>query len=559
MNDRSIDGGMAVARALNEAGVEVVFTLTGGHISPVLEGCEHLGIDVLDTRHEANAGFMAAAWSVLTREPGVCLVTAGPGHTNAFSAFTQAHEAGYPLVSLSGQYELKAEGQGALQEVDQVAMVDEVAKWARQADTPDRLVEYTREALRLAGTTPRGHAHVSLPRDVLSTERPAGEWTFRVPSGTTDLGAPAQAGEKEAFDKAVAALQAAERPIIVTGGGAWFTDSGDYLRTFIERTQVPVFTHEESRGMVADSHDLCFGSPIFRLNGAARRIRDADCVVLLAVALDWRMDYGEPPMLPDSSTATIVQVHNTPERVGKNVTPDIGIVADARSALAQFCEAAGAHEWERPIAWVETLRTASEDFRAQYEDALVADDVPVHPGRLANELAAIIDDSTRVIFDGGNIGKWGKFAISAEQPGRWLRLKGPFACIGYGLPTALAVQLAAPQDEVVLLTGDGSFGYNVMEIETAIRNDLPVTCVIANNGAWGSVGGEEAPIGTELPETPFHELAADFGAHGEVVTEPDSVRPALRRALTADEPAVVNVRTSNPYAPVAYPKTLQGY
>lgn len=556
MTDSTIDGGMAVARVIDDADVDTVFTLTGGHISPVLEGCDELGIDVVATRHEATAGFMAAAYGVLNREAGVCLVTAGPGHTNAYSAYTQADEAGYPLVSLSGQYELEAEGMGALQEVDQVAMVEEVSKWARQADTQDKLVDHTREALRQAVTPPSGHAHVSLPRDVLSLE----DATDEFPEPTADVLAPIpQRGDESAVTEAVEALAGAERPALVVGGGAWFADAGEQLRSFVERTQIPVFTHEESRGLVPDSHELCFGSPIFKLNGASRRLQESDCVVLLDVDLDWRMDYGEPPMLPDPDDATMIQVDDTPSKVGEKTRVDVGIVADTRSVLEQFDAAAGAHDWTRPEDWVATLTTASEEFAAEQADALASDETPVHPGRLSADLASVIDDETRVVFDGGNIGKWGKLAIPAEKPGRWLRLKGPFACIGYGLPTALGAKIAAPDDDVVLLTGDGSFGYHVMELETAVRYDLPVTCVVANNGAWGSVGGGEAPTGTVLPETRFHELAEDLGARGELVTDPAEVKPAIERALASDEPAVVNVETSNPYAPVDYPKTLKGY
>lgn len=556
MTDTTLGGGQAVARVIDGAGVDTVFTLTGGHISPVLEGCDELGIDVIATRHEATAGFMAAAYGVLNREPGVCLVTAGPGHTNAYSAFTQAHEAGYPLVSLSGQYELEAEGRGALQEVDQVAMVDEITKWARQADTTDRLVTYTKEAFRQAATTPRGHAHVSLPRDVLSQSDSADAFPTLEPGRVTPIPQP---GDEEAVTAAIESLADADRPVLITGGGAWFADAGDQLREFVERTQIPVFTHEESRGMIPDSHELCFGSPIFKLNGASRRIQEADCVVLLDVDLDWRMDYGEPPMLPDPDGATIVQIDDTPANIGEKTPVDVGIVADARSVLTQFVDVAGDREWERSTEWVRTLTEATESFAADHADAFTSDETPIHPGRLTADMADVIDDETRVVFDGGNIGKWGKLAIPAEKPGRWLRLKGPFACIGYGLPTALAAKVAAPDDDVVLLTGDGSFGYHVMEIETAVRYDLPVTCVVANNGAWGSVGGGEAPTGTVLPETKFHELAEDLGGHGELVTDPDDVQPALERAVASDEPAVVNVRTANPYAPVDYPKTLKGY
>lgn len=557
MGNQTIGGGDIVARVLENAGIDAVFGLTGGHISPVIEACDERGIDVLTTRHEQNAGFMAAAWGIMNRQPGVCLLTAGPGHTNAYSAFTQAHESHYPLVSLSGQYELTAEGRGALQEIDQVAMVEEVSKYAKQADTPDRLGADTEQALRQSVAPPRGHAHVSLPRDVLAATVPQDE----VKSMPADryLHAPDCPGDEQLIASATEALHRADRPVVIVGGGAWFSEAGDALAAFVTQLQVPTFTHEEARGLIPDSHELCFGSPLFKLNGASRRIHDSDCVLLFDVTLDWRMDYGEPPMLPDASDATLVQVDHTAEHIGEQIPVDFGIVADTKSALEQFVAAAAPYDWTRPNDWVATLSGASEAFDDQYADAVTSEETPVHPGRLCADLAEVVTPSTRIVFDGGNIGKWGKYALDAEKPGRWLRLKGPFACLGYGLPTALAVQHYAPDDDVVLLTGDGSFGYNVMEIETAVRYDLPVTIVVANNGAWGSVGGGETPVGTELPHTRFHELAEDLDAKGELITEPDDVAPAIERGIASEEPYCLNIRAGNAYAPVDYPKTLKGY
>lgn len=560
MSQRKIGGGEQVAKVLSRAGVENAAALTGGHISPVIEACNELGIDVTTARDERMAGFTAIAEGVMDPDmtvPGVCLVTAGPGHTNAYSAFAQAHEAGYPLVSISGQYEREARGRGALQEVDQVSMVDEVTKWAKRVEDPDRIVRDTEEAIRQAVTPPRGHAHLSIPTDVLAMERDESELEFRPPERYLEV--PPQAAPSNSVNQVLDELQKAERPVVISGGGPWFRGVSSELTDFIEETGVPIFTHEESRGMIPDSHELCFGSPLYKLTGAARRISDSDCIVLVDVTLDWRLDYGEPPMLPDPDDATFVEISETGEAIGEKAPVDIPVVADSKSVLQQLSVAASERDWPSYDRWVNTLAGATEDFRADYRDHLTSDETPINPGRLTKELADALDPSSRVIFDGGNIGKWAKFSIRAEQPGRWLRLKGPFACIGYGFPTALGVKKQNPEDNVVLMTGDGSFGFNAMELETAVREDLPVTCVVANNGGWGSVGGDEVPFGTELPHTKFHEIAETFGGSGEEVTSPDELGPALERGLNSDELYVLNVHTSDPYAPVDYPKTLKGY
>ncbi len=560
MPEKTISGGEQVAKVLSRAGVERAAALTGGHITPIIEACVEQGIDVTATRDERMAGFMGIGQGVINQDltvPGVCMVTAGPGHTNAYSAFAQAHEAGYPLVSISGQYESEARGRGALQEVDQVAMVQEVTKWAKRVEDPDRIVRDTEEAIRQAVTPPRGHAHLSIPVDVLSTAQEESELEFR-PSERY-LKVPPRAAPHGSVQNAIAALSSAERPVLITGGGLWFRGVSEELTELVEETGIPVFTHEESRGLIPDSHELCFGSPLYKLTGASRHISEADCVALLDVTLDWRMDYGEPPMLPDPDEATFIEIGETGEAIGEKAPVDIPIVADAKSILDQFNVAAANHEWPSFEDWTDTLADATETFRADYQSHLTSDESPIDPGRLTKELADVLDPSSRVVFDGGNIGKWAKFSIMAEQPGRWLRLKGPFACIGYGFPTAMAIQEHHPKDNVVLMTGDGSFGYNAMELETAVEEELPVTCVVANNGGWGSVGGDEVPVGTVLPHTRFHEIADTFGGSGEVVTDPDELGSALKRGLDSDELYVVNVHTSDPYAPVEYPKTLQGY
>jgi len=555
-----MDGGEQVARALSNAGVDRVAVLTGGHITPVIEACDELDMAVTAHRDERMAGFMAAGQGVIDRDPtvpGVCLVTAGPGHTNAYSALTQAHESGYPLLSISGQYEREARGRGALQEVDQVAMVEEISKWAKRVEDSDRLVRDTEEAIRQAVTPPRGHAHLSMPVDVLATEREPSAVTLRDPERYLHL--PDKPPKDTDIERVLDTLTAADRPALVTGGGLWFRGVTDELTRFVEQTGAPVFTHEESRGLIPDSHDRCFGSPIYKLTGAARRLSDADCVVFIDVTLDWRMDYGEPPMLPEPDAATFIEIAETGGTIGEKAPVDIPIVADARSALDALSTAAADRHWPRYDDWAETLSEASESFRADYRDHVTAEGSPVNPGRLTAELADAISPETRVVFDGGNIGKWAKFSISAERPGCWLRLKGPFACIGYGFPTVMAVQQAHPEDDVVLMTGDGAFGFNALELETAVQEDLPVTCIVANNGGWGSVGGDEVPVATELPQTPFHELADSLGGTGLHVTESEGVRPAIEKALAANEVTVVNVETTDPYAPVDYPKTLKGY
>lgn len=548
------DGGNAVAAILDQAGIERIFALTGGHISPVLEACKELGIGIVTTRHEQNSGFMAIAWGMLNRQPGVCAVTAGPGHTNAYSALTQAYEGGFPLLSLSGSYELVAEGKGALQEVDQVAMVEEIAAWADRPADETTLMTATEHALTLAQQK-RTHTHLSLPRDVLSRE--VAVETSKVNPLEIDDENQEEMSLKQSHE-IVGGLVNAEQPVIIAGNGIWVDECADTLREFVELSGVPLFTHEMARGTVPDSHDLCFGTPLYRLTGASRHISDSDYVILLDVDIDWRLDYGENPAVPDPEQATVVHV-SPAKALERTNDAHRSIQSSAAPALNSLLTASTDVDWPAYNAWQSRLADANRDFTDQFADEMSSDEVPIHPGRLCQEVSDAIDDDTRIVFDGGNIGKWAKFAISAEQPGRWLRLKGPFACIGYGLATANAVQMYAPDDDVVLVTGDGSLGLNVMEFETAARYDLPITCIVANNGSWGSVGGNESPAGTSLPETPFHELARDLGGDGELITDPADLVPAIRRGMDAQIPYCLNIRAGSDYAPVAYPKTLQGY
>lgn len=548
------NGGNAIAAILDQAGIERVFALTGGHISPVLEACDDLGLNVVTTRHEQNAGFMAIAWGMLNRQPGVCAVTAGPGHTNAYSALTQAYEGGFPLLSLSGSYELVAEGKGALQEIDQVAMTEEIAAWADRPTDEKTLMSATARALTIAQRE-RTHTHMSLPRDVLSRE------VAVEVSGSNPLEFE-EASQKgmslEQGQDIINELSNSDRPVIIAGNGIWFDECADTLQEFVELSGVPLFTHEMARGTVPDSHSLCFGTPLYRLSGASRLISDSDYILLLDVDIDWRLDYGEDPALPDPEQVTAV--HVSPTKALERIN-DLHrhIQSSAAPALNSLLTAATDVDWPAYNTWQSRLADANQEFTARFEDEMNSDEIPIHPGRLCHEISDAINEDSRIVFDGGNIGKWAKFAIPAEQPGRWLRLKGPFACIGYGLATANAVQMYAPGDDVVLVTGDGSFGLNMMEFETAVRYDLPITCIIANNGSWGSVGGNESPVGTRLPETPFHKLAQDLGGDGELITDPADLGPAIRRGLDTEIPYCINVQAGSDYAPVAYPKTLEGY
>jgi acetolactate synthase-1/2/3 large subunit len=528
-------GGSVVAEVLAAAGVSHLFFLPGGHIAPVIQGCDKAGIRLVGTRHESAAVFMAEAWARCTGETGVAGITAGPGFTNAVTGIANSQSTGIPTVVLGGRTPLNLRGKGAVQDCDQEAVARVVAKWARTATTPASLGTLVREALLTARGGRPGSAYLDLPTDVLTAEAPAfaGAPLARQRGG-------ADAG---AVDEAVRLLAAAERPVVIAGGGAFWSGAGDALRDFVEATGIPVTTTSHSRGLLPDSHPTCLASLLHGGVGVAF----ADVVLIVGSRFNGNLLFGHEPLWRDDHT--IIQIDCDATGFALNRPPHLGLLGDGAVVLGQLTEA---WKGEPKSAWCAEAKGYAEASLAHWVEETAQDATGVHPGWLAKEVCGFARESgggsETIVIDGGDILGWGLAFVGAEQPGSVLFTSDALGTLGVGVPYSVAAPLARPDGPTFALVGDGAFGLSAMEIETAVRAGSAPVIVVSNNASWGDVRYEEtewfgATRGTDLTPARYDKLAKALGGHGERVESPDELRPALERALASGVVSVVDVRT----------------
>jgi acetolactate synthase-1/2/3 large subunit len=543
-----IDGGEMVVRMLKNEGVNHLFSLSGGHINPIYNACLDHNIRIIDTRHEQGAAFMADGWARVTRSPGVCAFTAGPGHTNAITGLKAAELSQSPVVAISGHSELSRLEMGALQEMDQVRAAEAVTKKAWLVAEARRIPEYLSMAFRHALTFPYGPVSVNIPIDLMMQKLEEGQIAF--PSGyRIDSSAY---GDPRLVEKAAEMLQKAERPVVIAGNAAWYTDAGEELHHFIEITHIPTFTLEAARGLISDNHPDGYGEPNGRINGAAELLNECDVVLLLNVVLNSRLQYGEI-FRPD---VAVIQVENYPAAIGYNRNVALGIAGSPKSVLKQLGEQAEKKGPFKTREWGDRLRKRQVEKKRTWEEGWKSKEKPIHPLRLAREITDFIGEDDMIIFDGGDIKFWVRTTLGAVRPGHTVD-NGPFGSLGSGIPHAIAAKVAFPQRRVLIVHGDGSFGLNAMEFDTAVRHNIPFVSVIGNDQAWGmilhnqrEVYGNDRVVGSRLGPVRYDRLVEALGGYGELVEDPAEIRPALERAFASGKPACVNVMTQARVSPV---------
>ena len=534
---QTLHAGRLVARRLRASGVDTVFTLSGGHLFSIYDGCRDEGIRLIDTRHEQTATFAAEGWSKVTRSPGVAALTAGPGITNGMSAMAAAQQNQSPLVVLGGRAPAQRWGMGSLQEIDHVPFVAPLARFAATAQSADDAGRLVDDALRAAVGPPSGVGFVDFPMDhVFSMSDDDGR-----PGVLVDL-PPGPAPDGDSLSRAAALLSAAKRPVIMAGTNVWWGHGEGALLRLAEELEIPVLMNGMARGALPADHPLAFS----RVRGKA--LGEADIALIVGVPMDFRLGFGA---VFGAQTQLIVADRVAPER--RHPRPVAAeLYGDLLTILAALAPATGTGHRD----WVEELRTAETAARANEKAELADERVPLHPMRVYAELAPMLDRDAIVVIDAGDFGSYAGRVIDSYQPGCWLD-SGPFGCLGSGPGYALAAKLAHPDRQVVLLQGDGAFGFSGMEWDTLVRHNVPVVSVIGNNGIWAlEKHPMEALYGYSVvaelrPGTRYDEVARALGGHGELVAAPGELRPALERAFASGLPAVVNVLTD---PDVAYPR-----
>jgi acetolactate synthase-1/2/3 large subunit len=535
-----VHGGRLVARRLKAHGVTKLFTLSGGHLFSIYDGCREEGIDIVDVRHESSAAFAAEGWAKVTRTPGVCALTAGPGVTNGMSALGSAQQNHSPLVALGGRAPQMRWGQGSLQEIDHVPFVRPLTKSATTAlataDIPGLVDEALAEALRPHS----GPTFVDFPLDVVFMEAPEAEAPVALPGPAA--GPPADGA---AIERAAKLLRDAERPAIMAGTDLYWGHGEEALRALAEELGIPVFLNGLARGCLPADHELAFS----RARSAA--LKGADVALVIGVPMDFRLGFGGAF---GEETEIVVADVAEPERAHPRE-----VAAELYGALPATLDALreAARGGASTAAWVEHLGGVEREKREAEREQLEDDRAPLHPLRVYRELAEVMDRDAIVIGDGGDFVSYAGRVVESHEPGCWLD-PGPFGCLGAGPGYALAAKLARPDRQVILLMGDGAFGFSGMEFDTLARHGVHVVGVMGNNGIWAL---EHHPmmflygysVAAKLrPATRYDQVVEALGGHGELVERPDQLRGALDRALSADVPALVNVLTD---PEVAYPRS----
>ncbi|HKX19561.1 MAG TPA: thiamine pyrophosphate-binding protein [bacterium] len=551
----TLRGAHLALRCLKLEGVRKLFTIVGDTILPICDAAVDEGMELVDTRHEAAALHMADAWARVTGEPAVALVTGGPGFANAISALPPIHASESPVILLAGCGELAERGMYGFQEIDQVGLAAPATKGAWMVPDRRRIPDMIATAFRTALEGRRGPVHLTVPIDIQEAVVAETDMHAYPPDEYRSPGVAL--GDPALVQQAIAVLRVADRPVVVAANAARASLAPETLRELIETTNLPCFTVEQARGLLSDDHPLCFGYADPALNDTAKHFREADVILLLGKRLDHRYRYGRTPFF--DAAAKLIQVDPSPAEIGRNRGVHVGILGDIGAVVGQMTAAArdagpGVGRWTGVAAWRRQLAETRNAQRRRFE-AFGTDETPLHAMRVLRDVDAMTDDDTVLVVDGGDFAGWARSYLKARNPGGWLRL-GPLGQLGCGVPYAIAAKLARPEAEVMLLIGDGSFGFYGIEYDTAVRHGAAFTAVMGNDALWGidrnfQLAYYGRAVGTELRPVRYDKMVDALGGFGEHVTQPGEIAPAIRRARESGRPSLVSVAIRNTPCPLA--------
>lgn len=526
-----VTGNELLVKALKDEGVDTIFYLASAPTADTAKLFFEGGIRLLGFRHEQGASFAAHAYSRVSGKPGVCCAEAGPGVTNLVTGVGNAFLDAVPLVALGALNTLFGKGMGSFQELDQVSIFKPITKWTDQVNNPKRIPEMVNKAFRMATSGQPGPVYLDLPMEILAAEVTENEVLF--PKSPHKLARPS--GDPDLVKQAVTLLKDAQRPLILTGTGVFWSGASAELKEFVELTGIPFYTTPQGRGVIPEDHPLCF------LGARNTAFREADVVLVVGTRLNFIVGFGLPPRW--AADLKVIQVDIADEEIGHNRPAEIGIVGDAKMVLRQLIEEARpVFRGRGELSWIGKLRQQDKNGQEKGAALLNSDQIPIHPLRLCKEVRDFMDREAIIVVDGHETLNFARQSIPTFVPGHRVNA-GPNGCMGVAVPFGLGAKVAKPDAQVIVLSGDGSFGMNGFEIDTAIRHHLPVLIVINNNGGWAAEG---LMFGRELGVGRYEKVAEALGAYGEYVERPQDIRPALERAakvVAAGRPAVLNVVT----------------
>lgn len=535
----TISGGHLVAKALKNEGVDTIFTLCGGHIIDIYDGCLDEGVKIIDVRHEQVAAHAADGYARVTGKPGCAVVTAGPGTTDAVTGVANAFRAESPMLLIGGQGALTQHKMGSLQDLPHVDMLRPITKFAASVQSTERVADMISMAFRECYHGAPGPSYLEIPRDILDAKVDATK--ARIPQPGQYRASIRSIGDPADINRLADILVHAKKPCVLLGTQVWTCRGTEDAVNFVKTLNIPAFMNGAGRGTLPP------GDP-YHFHQTRRYAFDkADVIIIVGTPFDFRMGYGRRLR----ADATVVQIDMDYRTVGKNRDISLGLVGDVGAILAAVTQAAsgrvdnGATQ-RKP--WMDELRFEEERLNSDRMARLKSDAQPIHPLRLCYEINEFLTEDSIYIGDGGDIVTFSGGVVQPKSPGHWMD-PGPLGTLGVGVPFAMAAKLVQPHKEVVCLFGDGAFTLTGWDFETMVRFNLPFVGIVGNNSAWNQIrfgqlakyGRERGEIGNKLGDVAFDQFAKMLGGYGEAVRDPQDIQPALQRARASGKPSLINV------------------
>ena len=550
--EATISGGHLVAKALKAEGVDTIFTLCGGHIIDIYDGCVDEGIAVIDVRHEQVAAHAADGYARITGRPGCAVVTAGPGTSDAVTGVANALRAESPMLLIGGQGALTQHKMGSLQDLPHVDMIAPISKFAATVPHTARVADMVSMAFRECYNGAPGPSFLEIPRDVLDARVPIEQ--ARIPTVGGYRASTKSIGDPAAIEKLAELVSCAEKPCVLLGSQVWTCRATDAALEFVRTLNVPAFMNGAGRGTLPP------GDPMHFQLARRHAFNESDLIIIVGTPFDFRMGYGRRL----SPTAKVVQIDLDYRTVGKNRDIDLGIVGDAGAVLAAVTAAAGGRPHPSRAAWVAELRAVETAAYTKRLPRQHSDASPIDPYRLVHEINEFLTEDSIYIGDGGDIVTFSGQVVQPKSPGHWMD-PGPLGTLGVGIPFVLAAKHARPDKEVVALFGDGAFSLTGWDFETLVRYNLPFVGIVGNNSSMNQIrygqaqkyGEDRARVGNTLGDVRYDLFAQMLGGYGEEVRDPADIAPALQRARESGKPSLINVWVDpDVYAPGTMNQTM---
>ncbi|MDC0400390.1 thiamine pyrophosphate-binding protein, partial [Alphaproteobacteria bacterium] len=533
-----LTGSEILAKALRNEGVNDLFFIMGGPMLLAEESCIKEGIRPIDVRHEQAAAFMGQAYSRLLNKPSVCMAASGPGVTNLITGIANAYIDCVPVVAVGGSSPFKAYGRQVFQEIDQLGMMKPCTKWAERVYSLARIPEMVNVAFQKAMAGKPGPVYLDFPGDILYEKIDESEIDWSISGRSIPRARPHAA--PELISGTVEALSKAKKPVIITGGGILWSDAADELREFVDKAEIPFYTTPQGRGVIPEDHPLSY----MTVRSAA--FREADLIMIIGTRMNYIIGHAAPPRF--NTDATIIRIDVDEDEISTSPRKiDIGIVGDAKAVLHQInSRLDGVVNKDSFLEWRNRLSDEEASKRSGPGGNSVSDAVPIHPLRLCEEVKNFMDRDAILVVDGQEILNYGRQSMPTFEPGHRLN-SGPFGTMGVGLPFGLGAKIAKPDCQVIVVHGDGSFGLNAMELDTAVRHGINVLVVISLNGGWTADPDGTKP-GRDLGYTRYDKMAEALGCYAEYIEQPGEIKGALERAqeqVNKGRVAVVNIKTDH--------------